>query len=144
MAQALGLGVTAWSPLASGLLSGKYAKGSSDQGRLEKAPSFEKLSERNLAIADAVIRVAKEAGRSPAQVALNWLRAQGSVIPIIGARKLSQFEDNVRCLEWQLEPAHRAPLDDVSRIELGFPLDFLHRKEVRDYLHGGVFERIQR
>ncbi len=144
MADALGVGVTAWSPLASGLLTGKYAKGSTEEKRLEKAPSFQKQSERNLAIANAVVEVAKEAGKSPAQVALNWLRARAGVIPIIGARKFSQFEDNMHCLDWSLDARHVARLDEVSRIELGFPLDFLHRKEVREFLHGGMFERVQR
>jgi aryl-alcohol dehydrogenase-like predicted oxidoreductase len=143
MAKTLGLGVTAWSPLASGLLTGKYAGGSTGENRLEKMPSFEKLSERNLAITRTVVEVAKEAGRSPAQVALNWLRSRPGVIPILGARKFSQFEDNLRCLEWMLEARHAARLDEASRIEHGFPMDFLHRKEVHDFLHGGLFERIQ-
>ena len=143
MARALGLGVTAWSPLASGLLTGKYAKGSTDEKRLDKAGSFQKLSERNLAIANAVVEISKETGKSPAQVALNWLRAKAGIIPILGARKFSQFEDNLRCLEWSLEARHVARLDEISHIELGFPMDFLHRKQVRDFLHGGLFDRIQ-
>jgi aryl-alcohol dehydrogenase-like predicted oxidoreductase len=143
MAHALGLGVTAWSPLASGLLSGKYSKGAAkEEKRLEKMPSFKEISTRNLAIADAVVEVAKEAGKSPAQVALNWLRAKSGVIPIIGARKFSQFEDNLHCLDWALGPEQVAHLDRVSEIELGFPTDFLHRPQVREFLHGGTFDRI--
>ena len=88
------------------------------------------------------MEVAKEAGKSPAQVALNWLRAKPGVIPILGARKLSQFEDNMRCLDWSLTGTHLARLDEVSHVELGFPMDFLHRKEVHEFLHGGMFERI--
>ena len=145
MAHALNLGITAWSPLASGLLTGKYsASSSSQEKRLDKAPSFQKLSERNLAIAQAVVEIAREAAKSPAQVALNWLRAKSGVIPILGARKLSQFQDNLCCLEWSLDPKQLARLENVSRIELGFPTDFLHRKEVHEYLHGGIFERIRR
>ena len=143
MARALDLGITAWSPLASGLLTGKYSKKSADEKRLEKAPSFEKLSERNLAIARVVDEVAAEAERSAAQVALNWLRAKPGVIPILGARRLSQFDDNLRCLEWTLDPKHLQRLDQASQIEMGFPLDFLHRQEVRDYLHGGTFPLIR-
>src|SRR5581483_7867144 len=63
--------------------------------------------------------------------------ARAGVIPIIGDRKFSQFEDNMHCLDWSLDARHVARLDEVSRIELGFPLDFLHRKEVREFLHGG-------
>lgn len=140
MADALKLCVTAWSPLASGLLTGKYAKDSTEEKRLNKV-SFEQLSERNLAIAAAVVDVAKEVGKSPAQVALNWLRSR-CVIPILGARKFSQLDDNMKCLEWTLAPEHRTRLDKASHIDLGFPMDFLHRKEVHDILHGGMFDRI--
>lgn len=142
MAEALGLGVTAWSPLAMGLLSGKYSRKSSEEKRLDKTPSFVELSERNLSIAAAVVEVAKEAGKSPAQVALNWLCGRCSVIPIVGARKPAQLEDNIRCVDWSLSPEHRQRLDEASRIDMGFPMAFLHRKEIRDFLHGGMFDRI--
>jgi len=144
MASSLGLGVTAWSPLASGVLSGKYVRNTGEEKRLEKTPSFEKLSDRNLAIARAVVEVPEETGKSPSQVALNWLRSKPGIIPIIGARKFSQFEDNLKCLDWKLESKHLARLDEVSHVELGFPMDFLHRKEVHDFLHGGMFGRIQK
>ncbi len=142
MAEALGLGITAWSPLASGLLTGKYVPGSKEEKRLEKWPTLEKMSERNLAIAGVVVEVARKAGKSPAQVALNWLRPKNGMVPILGARKLSQLEDNLRCLEWSLDAQQINRLDEASAIELGFPMDFLHRKGLRDALHGGMFERI--
>jgi aryl-alcohol dehydrogenase-like predicted oxidoreductase len=91
-----------------------------------------------------VVRVAKAAGKSPAQVALNWLCARRNTIPILGARKLSQLEDNLNCVKWSLNAKQLAQLDEVSRIEPGFPRDFLDRPFVRDYLHGGLFERIKR
>ena len=144
MAEALGLTVTAWSPLASGLLTGKYKKGSKEERRLDKTPQFKDLSDRNMKIAGTVVEIAKEAGKSPAQVALNWLRANRNVIPIIGARKFSQFDDNMKCLDWTLDTGHINRLNEVSAIEMGFPMDFIHRKTVRDFLHGGMFERILR
>ena len=144
MAEALGLTVTAWSPLASGLLTGKYAKGSKEEKRLDKTPQFKDLSERNMKIADTVVKVAKEAGKSPAQVALNWLRAKKNVIPIIGARKFSQFEDNMNCLKWHLNAKQLEKLDEVSQVDLGFPMDFIHRPGVRQFLHGGMFDKIQK
>jgi aryl-alcohol dehydrogenase-like predicted oxidoreductase len=146
MAESLGIGVTAWSPLASGLLSGKYSSQSpqpNENYRLAKMPEFAPLTERNLRIADAVIAVARETGHSAAQVALNWLRVR-CVIPIIGARKLPQLQDNLACVDWTLSADHLARLDEASRIELGFPHDFLTRKAVRDFLHGGTWERIMR
>ena len=144
MAEALGLTVTAWSPLASGLLTGKYAKGSKEEKRLDKTPQFKALSERNMKIADTVVKVAKQVGKSPAQVALNWLRAKRNVIPIIGARKFSQFEDNMKCLGWHLNAKQLETLDEVSAIDLGFPMDFIHRKGVREFIHGGMFDKIQK
>jgi aryl-alcohol dehydrogenase-like predicted oxidoreductase len=142
MAKAFDIGVTAWSPLASGLLSGKYTKDSdkAEEKRLDKA-NFTKLDERNLSIARAVQKVADEMGRSPAQVAINWVRQRHNAIPIIGARKLSQAKDNLACLEFTLPDDVMARLDEASKIELGFPHDFLTRPTVSDFLHGGTLGR---
>jgi aryl-alcohol dehydrogenase-like predicted oxidoreductase len=143
MAEALGLTVTPWSPLASGWLTGKYAGKSKEEKRLDKTPQFARRTERNVAIAATVVKIARAAGKSPAQVALNWLRA-ARAIPILGARKLQQFQDNLGCLKWSLNAKQLRQLDDVSQIEPGFPTDFLQRPFVRDYLHGGLYDRVQR
>ena len=145
MAEALGLGVTAWSPLASGLLSGKYAKGIAkyEGGRIDQT-NFVELSERNLAIAAEVGRVAEELGCSSAKVALSWLRQRKGVIPIVGARRLTQLQDNVGSLQLTLSAEHTARLDEASQIAMGFPHDFLNRTTVHEFLHGGTFDRIQR
>jgi diketogulonate reductase-like aldo/keto reductase len=85
------------------------------------------LTDRNLAIADTVNAVAAEHGASSAQVALAWVRAQrarGAIVPILGVRRREQIEDNVRALELELTDEELARLDEVSRIELGFPHDF--------------------
>ncbi|HLO86086.1 MAG TPA: aldo/keto reductase [Nostocaceae cyanobacterium] len=144
MAKALDLAVTPWSPLASGILTGKYNKPleESEQGRLSD-PAWGVISEKSLAIAEVVCQVAAEIGCSPAQVAIAWLRDQdGIIIPIIGARKLSQFQDNLGSLDVQLSPAQLQRLDEVSRIELGFPHDFLQNDLLRDRLSGGTFKSI--
>jgi aryl-alcohol dehydrogenase-like predicted oxidoreductase len=143
MAEALGLTVTPWSPLAGGWLTGKYAMKSKEARRLDKTPQFARRTERNVAIAKTVVKIAKGAGKSPAQVALNWLRGRRNTIPIIGARTGSQLEDNLNCANWSLNAKQLAELDEVSRIELGFPTDFLHMSFVRDFLHGGLFDRIK-
>lgn len=125
MARALDIGIAAWSPLGSGILTGKYSKKTegTEQRRLDKA-QFVELSERNLAIANTVEQVAQEIGHKPSQVAINWVRSKGA-IPILGATKLSQIQDNLACLDFQLSEQHLQTLDDVSKIELGFPHDFL-------------------
>jgi len=154
MSTHMNVGITAWSPLASGLLTGKYNNqntGGSEAKRLDvwkdTFESFAKqyLTEKNLRIADEVVKVAKEIDRTPSQVALNWIRQQpGHPIPIIGARKTSHIEDNLKCLEFQLGEEHLKRLDDISAIELGFPHDFLKIEEVKNMLYGGTHHLIEK
>jgi aryl-alcohol dehydrogenase-like predicted oxidoreductase len=145
MASACGLGVTAWSPLGQGVLSGKYNQpGAAEGARLSQPGAMPYLNERNLNIAAEVVKVAKELGRSPSQVALRWLlQRKAPVMPIIGGRKPSQIEDNLRCTEFTLAPEQLARLEKVSRIELGFPHDFLLSKTVRDFAFGGLLGKIR-
>lgn len=144
MAKAFDLAVTPWSPLGSGVLTGKYNKGSgnNEQGRLATT-SGGNISQRHLAIAEVVSQVAEEIGHTPPQVALAWLLAQsGVVIPIIGSRKVSQIKDNLACLDVKLSPEHLQRLNEVSKVELGFPHDFLSNGMIRDRLFGGTFDLI--
>lgn len=146
MADSLGLGVTAWSPLAGGALTGKYAKGK-DKGdaryNTEMMKQFLPDVDRTEAVVREVRAVAEEAGRSPAQVALAWLRHRPTpVIPIIGARKMDQFQDNLASLDLHLDPAQVRRLDEASRIELGFPHDFYEREMVRSIVSGGLWDKL--
>lgn len=125
MARALDLTVTPWDTLGSGVLTGKYNWDASARGR---ATMRGELKERDLGIAAEVVKVADEIGRTPAQVALNWVRGgPGVIVPLVGARTREQLDDNLGCLEFELEAGHRERLDEVSRIELGFPHDFLRQ-----------------
>ena len=84
-------------------------------------------------------QVAAAIGKTPAQVALTWLRRQpGVVIPIIGARRLSQLKDNLACVEFTLDENHLQKLNEVSRIELGFPHDFFGNEVVQNFAFGGM------
>lgn len=141
MARALDIGVTPWAPLGAGLLTGKFCNGARPQGaRLEMSPS---VNERNLAIADEVVRVAEEIGRTPSQVALNWLRAQpGVIIPIVGARTLDQLKENLGCLDFVLPEDQVESLSEATKIELGFPHGFLESEIPRDLIYGGTFDKI--
>jgi len=143
MARALDLAVTAWSPLGGGTLTGKYRKGRPRPGQTRLSEggwgdAF--LTERNLDIAEEVIRVAQELGRTPSQVALAWLlqRPGQGVIPIVGASRLDQFQDNLGCLDFVLDPALAERLDRASAISLGFPHDFLAMPMVRQMVHGNA------
>lgn len=141
MAKAFDLAVTPWSPLGQGVLTGKYNQ---SQSNSEEQRRLEQIPEKNLAIAQVVSQVASEIGHSPSQVALAWLLAQSGVtIPIVGARKLSQFQDNLACLDVTLAPEHMQRLNEVSQIELGFPHDFLSSDTIRDRLFGGTFDAIK-
>ena len=146
MAQSLGLGVTAWSPLAGGVLTGKYAEGKAEaEARMnhEMAKGFTRADERTKAVVAEVRAVAGKVGRSPAQVALAWLRQRAvPVIPIIGARKLEQFKDNLACLDLKLDASQLQRLDSASHVELGFPHDFYERDMVKGILYGGMADRI--
>jgi aryl-alcohol dehydrogenase-like predicted oxidoreductase len=146
MTRTLDIGITAWSPLASGWLTGKYSNGNGNQAesrRLdnESMSGFVQQNERNLQIAKAVDSVAQEIGCSSAQVALNWLRQQ-EVIPVIGGRKLSQIKDNLDCINFNLPPEQIEKLNSVSSIELGFPHDFFNQEMPRQFVYGGMFGSI--
>jgi len=123
MARAMDLTVTPWDTLGSGVLTGKYNANPAEAGRARLRGS---LKERDLAIAAEVVAVARELGRTPAQVALNWVRqGPGVIVPLVGARTRAQLDDNLGCLDFELSAAHKQRLDDASRIELGFPHEFL-------------------
>ena len=146
MSQALGLGVVAWSPLAQGLLSGKYhGGGASEDARLNTESMRQFMPEQSRAdrIVAAVRTVAEQVGRSMSQVALAWLRHRPvPVFPIIGARKLSQLEDNLASLSLTLAPEQVAALDTASHVDLGFPHDFFALDMVRNFIYGGMGDRI--
>ena len=144
MARAFDIGLTAWSPLAGGILSGKYAKGTktnSDTARYSSEGN--PPDERKLRIGETVSQLANEIGRSASQVSLNWLRQRRAVvIPIIGARRAAQIEDNLKSLDWQLTDEQLAKLDEPTKIELGFPHDFLTNDFVRQMVFGGTHASI--
>ncbi len=146
MAKALNLGVTAWSPLSNGVLTGKYhGHGSAESGRMTGDMMKQFLPEelRTERIVAALKSVADQVGRSMAQVALAWLRTRPvPVIPIIGARKLSQLQDNLGSLTLSLSAEQMKALDEASRVELGFPHDFYAREMVRTLIYGGMRDQI--
>ncbi|WP_245443245.1 aldo/keto reductase [Labrys okinawensis] len=148
MAREMGLGVIPWSPLASGVLAGKYSRADlDDSGGSAEASGTRRnvalgngaLTERGLDIAEAVKAVAGETGHTPSQVALAWTLLNPAVAsPLIGARTLAQLEDNLGALEVTFSDEQRARLEAASAIELGFPHDFLNRPLTRNVMFGGL------
>lgn len=141
MARSLDLAVTPWGVLGAGVLSGKYnQKKKPKEGR---AAGGGAKDERNLQIADVVIKVAKEIGCTPSQVALNWVRQQpGVIIPILGARKSEQLADNLDCLNYSLSEKQIDQLNEVSKIDMGFPYTFYNDPRIQDIIYGGTQDKI--
>jgi aryl-alcohol dehydrogenase-like predicted oxidoreductase len=130
MAKALDLAVTPWGCVGSGVLSGKYNLDPAAKGR---AALRGQISDRALAIAREVITLAQEAGRTPTQVALNWVRqGTGVIVPLVGARTLEQLKENLDCLGFELTSEQVTRLNRISDIEMGFPHDMLSMQQGRN------------
>jgi aryl-alcohol dehydrogenase-like predicted oxidoreductase len=146
MAKALNLGFTAWSPLARGMLTGKYhGHGSPEQGRMnsEMMKDFMPEQQRTGRIVAAVKAVSDQTGRGMAQVALAWLRYRPvPVILIVGARKLSQLQNNLASLDLSLSTEQVQALDEASQIDLGFPYQLYGKENVRAIVYGGMRDQI--
>lgn len=138
MAQELGLGVTPWSPLRSGVLSGKYTRENAGKVKPDRGPWVEgSLDERAYRVIDVLRRIADELSTSPAQVALAWVRDRPGVSSvIIGARTPQQLESNLAAVDLKLRPEQAAALDEVSRPALDFPAAFLQNAPM--FMHGGL------
>jgi aryl-alcohol dehydrogenase-like predicted oxidoreductase len=144
MAEALGLAVTPWGPIGGGVLSGKYSVGWETPDSKRVAANRHRFSDRTMKIAGEVSAIAKELGRSSAQVAIAWVMGRGphGTIPIVGARTAAQLEDSLGATETVLTPEMLARLDAVSKIELGFPHDFLTRPSMARALRGDLGEKL--
>ncbi len=143
-AQELGLGITPWSPLAGGFLSGKYRRHENTgvgEGRLEiikDNPAFNQFNERNWGILDELLTVADEISKSPAQVALNWVATQpGITSTIIGATKMAQLDDNLKSIEFEVPAELRKRLDDLSALEPAHPYKIFN-PEMQGMISGGT------
>ena len=148
MAQEMGLGLVPWSPLANGLLTGKYSreelKPSLDVAsgfggtRKHLITTFGVLNEKALDIVDEVKKVAQEIKKPAALVALAWLRSKPAVTSILlGASNSEQLKANLEVLDFTLAEEHLQRLDAVSAIEPGFPHRLLH-STVPMSVFGGV------
>jgi len=135
-----GAGILAWSPLASGLLSGKY-RAATAEGRLKvlEHPAFPKLGDtRNAAIVAELEQVAALAGRTMSQVALNWVANRPGVASVLlGATRLEQVQDNLAALDFTLAPDLAARLDAASATPRPYPYDFFGAT-MQGAVHGGA------
>jgi aryl-alcohol dehydrogenase-like predicted oxidoreductase len=121
MACDLGLGITPWSPLKSGALSGKYTRENAGQLKADRGARVP-LDEKTYALVDELAVIARAHASTVAAVALAWVLAQpGVTSTIIGARRMGQLEDNVKSLDVKLTSDDLARLDQLSRPTFGFP-----------------------
>ena len=138
MTAALDMTYLGWGLLEGGELTGKYNSASDEPKRSEGT------SERIKAIADDMMKLAKEIGRTPSQVALNWARTRPyRIIPILGARSEAQIKDNLGCLDFELTENQRAQLEQASPIDLGFPHTFLASEHVHGLIFGETYSQIK-
>jgi aryl-alcohol dehydrogenase-like predicted oxidoreductase len=146
MAEALHIGVTAWSPLGGGVLTGKYhGNGSSEPGRMSAGmmQEFMPEPERTNRVVAALKTVAAQVGAGMTRVALAWLQYRPvPVIPILGARRLSQLLDNLASFDLKLSAEQLGILDEASQIEPGFPYSMYAKQLVRGLMYGGLADQI--
>jgi len=130
-----GLGFLAWSPIAGGWLTGKYGRNQSPPpnsrvGRKDRwdDQSEQRESELTWRVIDNLIEIGKDRGKTPAQVALNWILQQpGVTASILGARTLEQLKENLGCTGWQLSEEEMNKLKKASDIPLPYPYRFIER-----------------
>lgn len=137
MAQHFGMAVTPWGAIAGGALTGKYLKG--ETGRLPEHSN--RRNARANKIAEKVVKVAEKLKVPAVQVAINWTRQRNpklNMIPLIGASKATQVASSMGCLDFVIPERYLLELDEASKIELGFPHDFLNSANVQELLFGGT------
>lgn len=143
VSEAEGVGIIPWSPLQGGWLTGKYRRGMSEaapdtrearyQRELGREAWRERDNEETWRVVEAVVAVAEETGRTPAQVSLRWLLGRPAVAaPVVGVRTVEQLADNLGAVGWELTPEQTARLDEASARPLPYPYDVLHRFRDRE------------
>lgn len=141
MAKEMGLALTPWAPIAGGALTGKYLKG--EDGRVKENSA--RRNDRSNLIASKVVEVAQKMGVTPAQVAIRWtMQKDFTSIPIVGSRKHEQISESLKAAEIIIPNDLMEELNEVSKIELGFPHDFLVSDGVKTVLYGGTYDDIKR
>ncbi len=118
------LGLLVWSPLAGGFLSGKFTRDGGDEAARRAKFDFPPVNkDKGFDVLDVLVEIAKKREVSPSQMALAWILANDAVSSvIIGARKMSQLDDNLKAVDITLSPDEMKALDDISKIPLPYPM----------------------
>jgi len=139
MAEAFGMTVATWAPLAGGVLTGKLTRpGAAGAGTRVDPRS---VSARDHAAARAVLEVADELGVTASQVAIAWTRARSRAVhPIVGARTVEQLEDNLGAIDVYLPEEAIQQLEAAVEFDVGFPTDFI--AETSQAVYGEAYARL--
>ncbi|MDQ0111383.1 aryl-alcohol dehydrogenase-like predicted oxidoreductase [Paenibacillus harenae] len=124
------VGIVPWAPLGGGFLTGRYNREMPTEGRLTskvgESAWDNRASDHNFAILEAVLEIAKQLDKAPAQVALRWLlQKEGITSPIFGARTLDQFEQNMGAVDWEMPSGLWDKLDEISALPDDYPNRFI-------------------
>jgi aryl-alcohol dehydrogenase-like predicted oxidoreductase len=142
LARAHDIGVTAWSPLAGGILTGKYTRGASEGGsKRMDSMQLQPLDARNREIAVALDAIADRLGVTSGQLALAWLMSRG-VIPIVGATRPDQLRENLAATQIVPSEETLAELDAASAFDAGHPYNMLDWEMPMTLGYGGMFDQI--
>lgn len=141
MAKHFDMTVIPWAPLAGGALTGKYLRG--DKGRIKDDSN--RLNENSRRITKEVITVAEKLGADAAHIALRWTMQQPlSVIPVVGATRVEQLEQNLKAIDVIIPEEDMEHLDAINAIDLGFPMKFFKEEAVQMNTYGGFYDKIEK
>jgi aryl-alcohol dehydrogenase-like predicted oxidoreductase len=142
MANDFDLAITPWGTLGGGALTGKYLD-TKDKGPKRIQAGSARLNEKNTKIAAEVKKISDKTGIPGSIIALNWVRQKpGLFIPIVGSRTDKQLIENMKCVDVTLPDDVMKKLDEVSKIEYGFPHDFIFGDVARRLAFSGQYENI--
>ncbi len=139
MCEQMDLPILAWAPLAGGALTGKYLNPNSNEPKRLKQES-KRLNSKSMQIAQKVVDLAQKMNVTPVQVALRWVmqKKNNLIIPIVGARTTQQLQQSFEVLHLELPEEILHELNEVSKIDLGFPNEFLASDNVINLLWNGL------
>jgi len=142
MSRAMDVGVCAWSPLAAGVLTGKYSQEAAAGEKRRLDVNKRPVSQKRAALAKELSTIARDLGCSAAQLAIAWLLRGPKAIPILGARTREQLADNLGAAKVQLDSTVLARLDELSKPSLGYPHDLLASRGQTQFAQTYAYERI--
>ncbi len=150
LANAQSMAITPWSPLAGGLLTGKFNRdadpGAQAGTRMADSPRrAQVLQQRNLDVAEQLVEMATANECSAAQLALAWMmrRTPACVVPIIGARSLAQLQDNLGAVNVALDSTQITALDGLTAPEAQYPQTLYESDFFRTMMYGEAWNQLE-